>query len=137
MIENKLNLAKAYHDQGYNCAQAVALPFCKEMGLDAALVKRATEGFGAGMGGRTQTCGALSGAVFVAGMLCASPDDPTSKAATYQVCGEMSADFVAHCGSGVCEVIKGLTGGDMLCSCHDCIAWGVRLVEAYIRNKDA
>ena len=34
----------------YNCAQAVAMPFCEEMGLEPALVKRATEGFGAGMG---------------------------------------------------------------------------------------
>ena len=43
-------MAVEYHNQGYNCAQAVALPFCDEMGLDPAVVKRATEGFGAGMG---------------------------------------------------------------------------------------
>ena len=132
---NKLDLAMSYHDQGYNCAQAVAMPFCEEMGLDAAIVKRATEGFGAGMGGRTQTCGALSGAIFVAGMLNASPTDPASKTATYGICGKMSSDFSAHCGSGVCEVIKGLTGGEMLCSCNDCIAYGVKLVEDHIANK--
>ena len=136
MIENKLNLAKAYHDQGYNCAQAVALPFCEEMGLDAAIVKRATEGFGAGMGGRTQTCGALSGAVFVAGMLCASPDDPTSKMDTYQVCAKMSEAFVAHCGGGVCATIKGLDGGEMLCSCNECIAHGVKLVEEMLAKAE-
>ncbi len=129
----KHEMAMEYHNQGYNCAQAVALPFCEEMGLDAALVKRATEGFGAGMGGRTQTCGALSGAVFVAGMLNASPTAPTSKMDTYKVCGKMSEEFVAHCGSGVCEVIKGLTGGKMLCSCNECIACGVRLVEEFIK----
>ena len=132
---NKLDLAMDFHAQGYNCAQAVALPFCEEMGLDAAVVKKATEGFGAGMGGRTQTCGALSGAIFVAGMLSASPTDPASKMDTYKVCGQMSADFVAHCGSGVCEVIKGLTGGEMLCSCNDCIACGVKLVEDHVANK--
>ena len=131
---NKSDLAMEYHRQGYNCAQAVAMPFCEEMGLDASTVKRATEGFGAGMGGRTQTCGALSGAIFVAGMLCANPTDPASKMDTYKVCAKMSEAFVAHCGSGVCEVIKGLTGGDMLCSCNDCIAYGVRLVEEYARN---
>ena len=132
---NKLDLAMDFHAQGYNCAQAVALPFCDEMGLDTAVVKKATEGFGAGMGGRTQTCGALSGAIFVAGMLSASPTDPTSKMDTYKVCGKMSADFVAHCGSGVCEVIKGLTGGEMLCSCNDCIACGVKLVEEFIQRS--
>ena len=131
----KHEMAMDYHNQGDNCAQAVAMPFCEEMGLDTALVKKATEGFGAGMGGRTQTCGALSGAVFAAGMLGASPTDPTSKMATYGVCAKVSEEFVAHCGSGVCEVIKGLTGGKMLCSCNDCIACGVKLVEEMIANK--
>ena len=132
---SKLDLAMDFHAQGYNCAQAVALPFCEEMGLDAAIVKRATEGFGAGMGGRTQTCGALSGAIFVAGMLNADATNPASKMNTYKVCGQMSGDFVAHCGSGVCEVIKGLTGGEMLCSCNECIAYGVKLVEDHIANQ--
>ena len=131
---NKLDLAMDYHAQGYNCAQAVALPFCEEMGLDTATVKRATEGFGAGMGGRTQTCGALSGAVFAAGMLNADPANPASKMVTYGVCAKMSEQFVHHCGSGVCEVIKGLNGGEMLCSCNECIACGVKLVENLI-NK--
>lgn len=132
----KHEMAMDFHKQGYNCAQSVALPFCEEMGLDAAIVKRATEGFGAGMGGRTQTCGALSGAVFVAGMLNADATNPTSKMDTYKVCAKMSEEFVAHCGSGVCEVIKGLTGGDMLCSCNECIACGVRLVEQLLANAE-
>ena len=87
------------------------------------------------MGGRTQTCGALSGAVFVAGMLNADATNPTSKMDTYKVCAKMSEEFVAHCGSGVCEVIKGLTGGEMLCSCNECIACGVKLVEKMIASK--
>ncbi len=132
-MESKLNLAMNYHDQGYNCAQAVAMSFCEEMGLDTKLVKRATEGFGAGMGGRTQTCGALSGAVFVAGMLGADDTDPASKMAIYKICGEMSEKFVTHCGSGVCADIKGLTGGKALCSCNECIAYGVKLVEELLK----
>ena len=131
---NKHEMAMSFHDQGYNCAQAVAMPFCDEMGLDATVVKRAMEGFGAGMGGRTQTCGALSGAIFVAGLLNADAENPASKMDTYKVCGQMSADFVANCGSGVCEVIKGMTGGETLCSCNECIAYGVKLVENLI-NK--
>ena len=131
----KYEMAMDFHNQGYNCAQAVALPFCEEMGLDAALVKKATEGFGAGMGGRTQTCGALSGAVFVAGMLHADAANPTSKMNTYKVCAKMSEQFVTHCGSGVCEVIKGLKSGPLLCSCNECIAYGVKLVEEMIADK--
>ena len=133
-MANKLDLAMDYHQQGYNWAQAVALPFCEEMGLDAAIVKKATEGFGAGMGGRAQTCGALSGAVFVASMLNADATNPASKMGTYQVCAKMSEEFVAHCGSGICAEIKGLNGGKMLCSCNECIACGVKLVEEFIAN---
>ena len=132
---SKLDMAMDFHNQGYNCAQAVAMPFCEEMGLDAVLVKKATEGFGAGMGGRTQTCGALTGAVIVAGILHAYATNPTRKMSNYQVCAKMSEEFVAHCGSGVCEVIKGLTGGEMLCSCNECIAYGVKLVEKMIASK--
>ena len=132
----KHEMAMDFHNQGYNCAQSVALPFCEEMGLDAAVVKKATEGFGAGMGGRTQTCGALSGAVFVAGMLNADATNPTSKMDTYKVCAKMSEEFVAHCGSGVCAEIKGLNGGKMLCSCNECIACGVRLVEQLLANAE-
>ena len=133
-MSKKLDLAMEYHAKGYNCAQAVAMPFCEEMGLEPSLVKQATEGFGAGMGGRTQTCGALSGAIFVAGVLKADANNPGSKMDTYQVCAKMSERFVNHCGSGVCEVIKGMTGGEMLCSCNECIACGVRLVEEML-NK--
>ncbi len=132
---NKHEMAMDFHAQGYNCAQAVAMPFREEMGLDTALVKKATEGFGAGMGGRGQTCGALSGAVFVAGMLNASATDPASKMDTYKTCAKMSEDFVAHCGSGICAEIKGLTGGKMLCSCNECIAYGVKLVEEMLTDK--
>ncbi len=135
-MEKKLAQAKDYHEQGYNCAQAVALSFCEELGLEPTLVKRATEGFGGGMGGRTQTCGALSGAVFAAGLLCASPTDPASKKDTYEVCASFSERFVQECGSGVCAEIKGLSGrGKPLYSCEDCIACGVRLVAEYLQSK--
>ena len=133
-MDNKQTIAMEYHKQGYNCAQAVAMPFCQEMGLEPTLVKRATEGFGAGMGGRTQTCGALSGAIFVAGMLKADATNPGSKLDTYPVCAKISEQFANHCGSGVCQVIKGMTGGEMLCSCNDCIAYGVQLVEELLNQ---
>lgn len=128
-MSQKTDNAMDFHRQGYNCAQAVALSFCEEIGLDTATVKRATEGFGAGMGGCDQTCGALSGAVFVVSLLTADPTDPVSKKATYAVCEDLSRRFVAACGSGICRTIKGLDGGNPLCSCDECIACGVRLVE--------
>ena len=133
-IEEKINQAMDYHNQGFNCAQAVALPFCKEFGLDPAFVMRAMEGFGAGMGGRGQTCGALSGAIFLAGLKnsCGDLSAPTSKLNTYEICQGICNRFCEICGSGLCADIKGLRGGPVLLPCDECIKLGVELVAELI-----
>ena len=119
--------AKAYHDKGFNCAQSVALPFCEELGMPKQAAMKALEGFGAGMGDRMQTCGALSGAVFVAGLKHSDGnlDAPASKAATYAICGKVCQAFKEKCGSTVCKEIKELAHR----SCGECIALGVELAE--------
>ena len=54
---------------GYNCAQAVACSFCKEASMDEDTLKKITQGFGAGLGTMAGTCGAISGAAVVAGLI--------------------------------------------------------------------
>ena len=95
--------------------------------MDVPSAMRALEGFGAGMGGRKLTCGALSGAIFVAGLKHSDGDleHPQSKANTYAVCAKMSETFVATCGTDRCEVIK----AENRISCPACIALGVKLAE--------
>lgn len=124
--------AAALHRRGFNCAQSVALPFCEELGLDAALIKRAAEGFGAGMGDREQTCGALSGAILIASLKHADEKDPESKKTTYEVCARMSEAFAKQCGASVCADIKG-RDGKPTCSCEECIRVGVRLAEQALK----
>ena len=46
---------------GYNCAQAVAGAFSEEMGLPQETVMKMASGFGGGMGGMRETCGAVTG----------------------------------------------------------------------------
>ena len=55
--------AMAYLEQGFNCAQAVACTLAPAIGLDVDQTFRLMEGFGGGMGGYTETCGAVSSAV--------------------------------------------------------------------------
>ena len=57
----------AFHDKGYNCAQAVACSFCEEFGIDQEEMFRIAEGFGFGMG-IMDMCGALSGMMMVIGL---------------------------------------------------------------------
>ena len=75
------------HDRGCNCAQAVACAFAEEIGVPEETLFAAAEGFGLGMGGMEATCGAVSGAVMLAGFKnsCADPKNPKTKAATYQL----------------------------------------------------
>ena len=66
-MSEKAKLAQQLHTEGYNCAQAVFCAFSDELGFDRQTARRLMEGFGAGMGDRTNVCGALSGAVAVIG----------------------------------------------------------------------
>ena len=124
-IEQKIKQAMEFHDKGFNCAQAVAMPFAEDFGLDTAFVARAMEGFGAGMGGRNQACGALSGVVFLAGLKNSDGDleTPASKQKTYKICAEICDKFEQKCGATVCKDIKKLCQT----SCNECIKFGVFL----------
>lgn len=123
MLEQKLNEAKALHDQGFNCAQAVGVPFAEELGMPKELAIKALEGFGAGMGSREQACGALSGAIFVAGLKNADGKSAKTKGETYALSAKLVAFFEKECGAVPCKVIK----AEGKTSCEACIECGIRL----------
>lgn len=127
----KKELAIANHDRKFNCAQAVACAFAGEIGVDEKTLFQAAEGFGLGMGGMQATCGALSGAVMLAGFKNSDGnlENPATKADTYQLSREMTRRFREKTGSTVCKELKGVETGKMLCSCPDCIRCGVEVAE--------
>jgi len=125
----KKELAIAYHDKKYNCAQAVACAYADEIGVDKEVLFRAMEGFGLGMGGMQGTCGAISGAVLLAGFKNSDGDldDPKTKMATYQLSKEIVARFIEKNKSSVCKELKGVETGCVLRSCPDCIMDAVEI----------
>lgn len=129
--EQKIKKAMELHEMGFNCAQAVAIPFCEELGVDCKTAMMAMEGFGAGMGGRTQTCGALSGVVFLAGLKNSDGnlEAPASKMNTYAICADLCEKFEAECGSTICREIKSLEKR----SCGECICYGVALAKELLK----
>ncbi len=131
MAGKKTIEALMFHKKGFNCAQAVVLPFCEELGLDRSTAMRAAEGFGAGMGSCQHICGALSGAVMIAGLLHCNGDlsDHTTKKQTYAVCRELTAAFEKECGSCTCSVIRGLETKKPLKTCDECVMIAANLVE--------
>lgn len=128
---NRKEQAIAYHDRKFNCAQAVACSFHRELGVDEATLFKACEGFGLGMGGTCATCGAISGAVMAAGFMNSDGnlEDPKTKADTYKLSREIVEQFVKKNGSSICKELKGIETGKVLRSCPDCIMDAVEIAE--------
>lgn len=128
---DKKDLAIALHNQRYNCAQAVACAFADEVGVSKEQLFKACEGFGLGMGGMACTCGAVSGAVMLAGFKNSDGaiDNPKTKAQTYALSREIVDRFVKKNGSMICKDLKGVETGKVLRSCPDCIMDAVEIAQ--------
>lgn len=127
------------HDIGYNCAQAVACTYCDLVGLDEETMFRITEAFGGGMGCLEGTCGAVSGAVALAGMKASTGnlEKPNSKAESYKLSKEILKQFKEQNGSVICKELKGVGTGTPLRSCQDCIKDAAAIAECVLFNEEA
>ena len=101
----KGELAKQYFLNGYNCAQSVACAFCDEMGMDQDTVSRLASGFGGGIGGMREVCGAVSGMVLVLNALEGGYDatDRDAKAKHYETVRTLCEAYKAESGSILCR----------------------------------
>ncbi len=95
------------HEDRCNCAQSIACAFADCTPYDSDTLFRMMEGFGAGMGGHTETCGAVSAGVAVISA-CASDgmERRTTKEATYVVTRDFVEAFAAKHGTTVCGELK-------------------------------
>ena len=91
--------------QGYNCAQSVFAAFCDVTGIDFETAIKLTSGFGAGMGGMRDTCGAVTGMFMVADMLYGYTDSQatTEKAAHYATIRKLAEQFKEENQSLMCR----------------------------------
>ena len=120
-MSTKAEQAIAFHDKGYNCAQAVACSFCKEFGVDEE--------------GMMEVCGALSGMMMIIGLQNSVGNLDKGKATkgdTYKKVREYAAKFKEQNGSYLCKELKGVETGKVLRSCPDCIRDAVALTEEYL-----
>ena len=129
--------AAAYHGQGYNCAQAVLCALAPELGVDEDTAFRLMEGFGLGMGGMSETCGAISGAVAALGVSNSQGTANTrTKGSTYRLSHAAVERFQAKNGSSVCGELKGVIGdGGMLRSCPGCIEDAVDIAVNILQGR--
>ena len=64
-VEERVAELKDRHARGYNCAQVVLCSYADVLSIDEETLFQISEGFGAGMGGMMETCGAVT-AMFMA-----------------------------------------------------------------------
>jgi len=88
--------AVQYFLSGYNCAQSTAAAFAEECGLEVDAVLTMVAGFGAGIGGLRETCGAVSAMAYVAGLQTGAyaPDDIETKKRLYDRIKQMVQAFL-------------------------------------------
>ena len=130
-MSSRVENALENHGKGYNCCQAVACAYADMAGVDENLIFAAGEGFGAGMGGMQCTCGAVSGACMVAGLLKSSlnTEEPVTKGGTYRITKEIAQAFKEKNGSVICKDLKGIETKKVLRSCDGCIEDAAKILE--------
>ena len=109
-ITERAELAAEKFRSGYNCCQAVALALADLTELSEEKLILAASGFAAGMGNMEGSCGALVGAVLVAGLI-----------GMGRSARKIHEAFIREAGAPICKTIKGVDGGVMLTSCADCV----------------
>lgn len=129
-MESRIKKANELHKKGYNCAQAVACAYCDLVGVDEETMFKLSEGFGAGMGGMDGTCGAVSGAVLLAGMHNSHGKElHDSKASTYKLSKAVRLAFEEKNSTVICKELKGLETKKVLRSCDGCIEDAAAIAE--------
>ena len=103
-MPNTERAAKFFTD-GYNCAQATAAAFADDYRLKHDEVVRMTAGFGGGMGGQREQCGAVSAMIFMAGIAFGDydPKDNEKKTELYNLVKKMTAEFKDAYGTTNCR----------------------------------
>lgn len=117
------------HNSGYNCCQATVCAFAQKLGIDEDVLFKISEGFGLGMGTMNYTCGAVSGAVMLAGLKNSGGTSQRTKAATYKLAEKITNEFNAKNQSVICRELKGVDTGKILRSCSGCIEDAVKIAE--------
>ena len=97
-----------------NCTQSVLKVFADKLPVEEETLMKLAAGYAAGMGCMQSTCGALIGAVMVAGIC-------TDGKGTPRLSKQMLENFEDRCGATLCKDLKGAETGTPLCPCPECV----------------
>ena len=105
----KTEVAVSVFEDGFNCAQAVVAAFAEQTGLAEHAAYRIACGFGAGMGRRQKTCGAVTGGIMAIGSMYGKDAGRTDidKEKTYQLVTDFMHEFEERHGTTECRDLLG------------------------------
>ena len=122
-IQERAQRGAGYKASGtYNCTRAVLAAFDDIIDIDADKLTELTAGFAAGMGNMEGTCGAIIGALMVAGLITEGKVTPRYSRVIMDKFKELS-------GSTICRELKGIGTGEVLCECPACVANAIMALD--------
>ena len=139
-MKAKKDIAVAKFKQGYNCCQAVICAYCEEFGVKEEDAFRLAEGFGSGMGGLKDTCGAVTGMFLTIGLVNSAGvmENPMkTKADTYRKFRESAAKFTEENGSVYCRDLKNMDGPQPLVCCIKCVEDAAAMIDEMFADREA
>jgi len=109
-MTHKDDAALRMTENHYSCSQAVLSSYGGELGLSAEQILKLAVPFGGGIGGQGKTCGAITGALMIIGLLEGSndPGNREAKQHVYARVQEFCARFQARNGSCDCRDLLGV-----------------------------
>ena len=130
MVETEERAVWLKHN-GCNCCQSVVKALTEQDEIiteaESNVLHRAASGFRTGMGCMEATCGALCGAVMMAGL----KSENTIVAGN--IAKQMHKRFTEISGASICKVLKSRKpDGTIVCDCDDCVRHGVRVYQEII-----
>jgi len=107
---DRVEKAKEYFKNGYNCSQAVVAAYADMFGMNTEDALRFSEGFGGGMGRMRSVCGAVTGMYMLAGLKYskATAKDIDTRELIYSKVQEMSKEFEKINGTTICGDLLGV-----------------------------
>ena len=115
MKRNHAEIAKQLFFKGYNCAQSVFCAFIDVTGFDIESSARMSSSFGGGLGRLRETCGVVSAAALVLGIVKGydDPSDYDAKKRHYALVREFAERFKQIDTSINCRELLTLAGLDL------------------------
>jgi len=146
--KEKIDRANAYHNEGFNCCQAVLAAYTNEMGMTVKQALALGGGFGGGMR-HGEVCGAVSAAIMILSMThpYTKKDDAESKRRIANLTREFHRRFLEKFGRLTCRELLSMDisedaamaaakSSGKMSRCPDFIASAVTIVGDMLEEED-